>query len=155
LSLTGRGNGKCQESYALGLPNPWRFAMDPNTDGKRCDFSEGGADFMNATAHGWELSLQNFGWQVREGPCSQNKLMDCDDNEGYIRPYHFYSRQDGAAMTGGAFVPNGIWPTKYDNKYFYADYVLGSMYVLGESTKEDCFDCNPTKSHNDVVEFLL
>ena len=102
----GRGDGKCQELYALGLRNPWRFAMDPNTEGNKVRFyvndvgasdweeiSEGGDDFRNATEFGWELGLQNFGWSVREGPCKRGDDGGCDDYEGYIHPVHYYQHQ--------------------------------------------------------------
>lgn len=74
-NVTGRGDGKCQELYAVGLRNPWRFAMDPNTEGNKVRFfvndvgasaweeiSEGGDDFKNNTLFDYELGLQNFGW---------------------------------------------------------------------------------------------
>ena len=36
---TGKVSGKkCQELYAIGLRNPWRMAMDPNTEGNKVRF---------------------------------------------------------------------------------------------------------------------
>jgi hypothetical protein len=33
------------------------------------------------------------------------------------------------SITGGAFVPNGVWPG-YDNKYLFADYNCGAMFTI-------------------------
>lgn len=78
------GSGeKCLELYAVGLRNPWRMSMDPNTEGNKVRFfvndvgasaweeiSEGGDDFRDADAFGWNLGIQNFGWPEREGKTS-------------------------------------------------------------------------------------
>ena len=34
------------------------------------------------------------------------------------------------AITGGAFVPNGIWPAPYDGAYLYGDYTCGKIFQL-------------------------
>ena len=33
-------------------------------------------------------------------------------------------------ITGGAFVPNGLWGAAYDGGYLYADYVCGKILLL-------------------------
>ena len=35
-----------------------------------------------------------------------------------------------ASITGGAFVPNGIWPASYDGTYLFADFVCGWIFRL-------------------------
>jgi len=35
-----------------------------------------------------------------------------------------------ASITGGAFVPNGLWPAAYDGTYLFADYVCGWIFRL-------------------------
>ena len=46
-------------------------------------------------------------------------------------PIHTYPRSTGcAAITGGAFVPNGVWPSTYDNAYLFADYTCGTIFKL-------------------------
>ena len=48
-------------------------------------------------------------------------------------PIYDYVHSGGcAAITGGAFIPNGAWPAAYDNAYFFADYVCGSIFQLTE-----------------------
>lgn len=104
-NATGSGDGKCQELYAVGLRNPFRFSMNPNTP--KVEFfvndvgastweevSRGGDDFQDTTLFNYELGLQNFGWPVYEGPCDRGEKSGCDDvHEGYIRPIHYYQHQ--------------------------------------------------------------
>ena len=52
----------------------------------------------------------------------------------------------------GAFVPNGVWPAEYDNKYFYVDFVFGNIYYFGDEGG-DCAKCNPAKSNKDSDMF--
>lgn len=109
--LDGKTNsGKCQELYAIGLRNPWRFSMDTNSDtkirfyvndvgaAKWEEISEGGSDWENANDWYWKLGIQNFGWPVREGPCRREKTTDCNDSFGYIHPLHFYKHDGGVSM---------------------------------------------------------
>ena len=163
--VTGRGNGKCKELYALGLRNPWRFGMDPDSDKVRFfvndvggatweEVSEGGKDWENATAWNWALGLQNFGWPVREGPCKRGKETLCNNYGGYIHPFHFYIHDGGGAATAGTFVAKGVWPSEYDRKWLYADFVFDKMYVLTHDKDPGCLDCNPAVSGNRVDEFL-
>jgi glucose/arabinose dehydrogenase len=104
--VTGRGDGKCQELYAVGLRNPWRFAMNPNTEGSKIHFyvndvgasdweeiSEGGDDFEDASLFNYELGIQNFGWPGREGPCKRGEDSGCDDYEGFMHPIHYYQHE--------------------------------------------------------------
>lgn len=103
----GRGDGKCQELYAVGLRNPFRFSMNPNTDKVHFfvndvgastweEVSEGGEDFDDNSVFNYELGIQNFAWPEREGPCARGETSGstCDDHEGFIRPIHFY-KHDG------------------------------------------------------------
>ena len=105
-NVTGRGDGKCQEIYAAGLRNPFRFAMDPNTSGNKVRFfindvgasaweeiNEGGDDFEDNSVFNYNLGVQNFGWPEREGPCIRGRSGGCDDYEGYIHPIHYWQHE--------------------------------------------------------------
>ena len=47
----------------------------------------------------------------------------------YTPPIHEYSHDTGcSSITGGAFVPNGVWPAAYDNSYLYGDFVCGKIF---------------------------
>lgn len=59
------------------------------------------------------------------------------------------------AVTAGTFIPKGVWPSEYDGKYLFADFVFGKLYVLTQDGSPDSLDCcEPAKSHNPVEEFL-
>lgn len=94
---------KCQEIFAIGLRNPFRMAMDPNTAADKVrwyvndvgqakweEISEGGTDFIGA----------DYGWPAREGPCPNSQVRGCADVHPYQDPIHFYIHVPGAG--GGA-----------------------------------------------------
>ncbi len=37
-----------------------------------------------------------------------------------------------SSITGGAFVPAGLWPAPYDGSYLFADYVCGKIFRLDD-----------------------
>ena len=41
-----------------------------------------------------------------------------------------HDESDCHAITGGVFVPNGIWPAAFDGTYLYGDYTCGKVFVL-------------------------
>ena len=47
-------------------------------------------------------------------------------------PIHAYSHEPSGcyAITGGAFVPKGIWSASYDDDYLYADLVCGKIFRM-------------------------
>ena len=46
-------------------------------------------------------------------------------------PIYDYSHAGGCrSITGGAFVPAGVWPAAYDGAYMFADYVCGRIFAL-------------------------
>ena len=122
---------KCQEIYAYGLRNPFRFAFDPNASGVRFFINDVGQ-------HSWEEIDEgalgaNYGWPEREGPCVKDSTTDCGPPPaGMTNPIYAYEHTpvNGGAATGGAFVPNGLWGTAYDGAYMFADYANGRMYKL-------------------------
>src|SRR6266508_2208520 len=144
---------KCQEIYAYGLRNPFRQAMDPNTTGVHFYIDDVGQ-------HSWEeisegpIAGANYGWEVREGPCAKDSDTDCGlPPAGMADPIHWYHHgPDGGAVTGGAFVPTGVWPASYDGKYLFADYVFGKIYML-EPGGANCRLCLPPTSAFNQVEF--
>jgi glucose/arabinose dehydrogenase/PKD repeat protein len=122
------GTGPCQEIFARGLRNPFRLAFRPGTH----------AFYINDVGEStWEeinlgQSDANYGWPAREGPCPLSNA-DCTPGgqSGYTEPLYYYKHATGCgSITGGAFVPPGIWPVAYDNTYLFADYVCGKIMRL-------------------------
>ena len=49
-------------------------------------------------------------------------------------PIHSYPHTTGCgSITGGAFVPDGLWPSEYDGSYLYQDFNCGKMFKLTPS----------------------
>jgi hypothetical protein len=46
-------------------------------------------------------------------------------------PIYAYGRSDNCrAVTGAAFVPNGVWPASYDGSYLFGDFTCGKIFQL-------------------------
>jgi glucose/arabinose dehydrogenase len=150
---------KCQEIFAIGMRNPFRFAMDPNTEDGKVRFyvnDVGQAKWEETSEGGTDFAGTHYGWPAREGPCPNSKVNDCADQHPYQDPVHFYihnSEAGGGACTGGAFVPNGIWPHEYDGAYLFGEYVFGHIYILRDTGEPPCITCDPPVSNMDVEVF--
>ncbi|WP_163990757.1 PQQ-dependent sugar dehydrogenase [Pyxidicoccus caerfyrddinensis] len=133
------GTGPCQESYATGLRNPFRFAFQPGTS----------TFFINDVGQGvWEeidegIKGADYGWNTREGHCANNSTTSCDaPPAGMTNPIFDYKHgtndasspfQNCNSITGGAFAPAGAWAPGDDNAYFFSDYVCGKVFKLTRS----------------------
>jgi glucose/arabinose dehydrogenase len=120
----------CQETYAWGLRNPYRIAFDPNAAGTRFyinDVGQGAWEEIDLGAAG-----ADYGWNVREGFCVNGSTTNCGPPPtGMTNPLFAYGRSDGCvSITGGAFVPSGVWPAAYQGKYLFADFGCGKIFRL-------------------------
>jgi glucose/arabinose dehydrogenase len=131
-NVTGRTDPakKCQEIFASGLRNPFRLAFDPNAAGPRFFINDVGETTWEEIDLGKRAA--DYGWNVREGHCARGSTTDCGPPPaGMTNPIFDYSHSTGCvAVTGGAFVPNGIWPTQYDRAYLYADWGCNRIFTL-------------------------
>jgi glucose/arabinose dehydrogenase len=128
-NVTGRTSAglKCQETFAWGLRNPFRIAFDPNTTATRFFINDVGQSLWEEIDEG--QAGADYGWNVREGPCCGSPGPEMTD------PIYSYDHSSGCgAITGGAFVPGGVWPSSYDGAYVYADYVCGELFLLRKGT---------------------
>lgn len=119
----------CQEIFAYGLRNPWRFAFDPNTGATKFHINDVGQNMREEVDLG--ILGANYGWPAREGQCAQGQNPICqppDGNLGYTQPITDYQHTVGEYVTGGAFVPNGAWGSAYDGGYLYADGNPGRIF---------------------------
>jgi PKD repeat protein len=120
----------CRETFAWGLRNPFRFAPDPNAAGMRLFINDVGQSTWEEIDRG--QAGADYGWNVREGPCARGSRTDCGPPPpGMTNPVYAYDHNTGCtAVTGGAFVPNGIWPAAFDHTYLYGDFVCGKIIRL-------------------------
>jgi glucose/arabinose dehydrogenase len=120
----------CQEIFARGLRNPFRFAFDPNASATRFFINDVGQNTWEEVDLG--VAGANYGWPEREGPCANGSTTNCGPPPaGLTNPIHAYGRTTGCtSITGGAFVPNGVWPSAYTGGYLYSDYNCGKIVLL-------------------------
>ena len=152
-SLTGgeaeKAEIKCQEIYASGLRNPWRFAHDPNADGVRFFINDVGRKTWERILHG--EAGANYGYPFREGPCEATEEKNCKPDARYKDPAHWYKHdaEDGGAVTGAAWYPNDAgWPESFAGSYLYAEYASGGIFRIKENTDGCSFPkCDPPTSN--------
>ena len=123
----------CQETYAWGLRNPFRIAFDPNAAGTRFYVNDVGQEVWEEIDEG--TAGADYGWNVREGPCATGSTTNCGaPPAGLTNPIYAYDHGSGCtSITGGAFVPGGVWPAEFSGKYLFADYVCGAIFRLDPS----------------------
>jgi len=135
-NTTGRAAAgvKCQETFAWGFRNPFRIAFDPNDPGTRFFINDVGQNTWEEIDEG--RAGADYGWNVREGHCANGSGTDCGaPPAGMTNPIFDY-RHTGtcASITGGAFVPSGVWPAAYEGAYLFSDYVCGAIFTLTRNT---------------------
>ncbi|HEY0521154.1 MAG TPA: PQQ-dependent sugar dehydrogenase, partial [Ilumatobacteraceae bacterium] len=119
----------CQELFAWGLRNPFRFAFDPNTGPQRFYINDVGLSTREEVDEGG--IGRNYGWPIREGVCPLATPPPCTPAPaGFTDPLTDYGRSIGQVITASAFIPNGHWPAEYDGGYLFADAGSGNMWLL-------------------------
>lgn len=133
---TTAGN-HCQETFAWGLRNPFRFTMDSNATGTRFfinDVGQGDREEVDESKAG-----ADYGWYCREGTRVNSTTGKCNPMPvSMVDPIFEYSHAAAVvpgtaisgcnSITGGAFVPNGVWPAQYDNTYLLVDFICGALF---------------------------
>jgi glucose/arabinose dehydrogenase len=132
-NLTGRTDpGKdCQETFASGLRNPFRFAFDPDASGTRFFINDVGGPRWEEIDRG--KAGADYAWNLCEGNHDNpNRVGSVGCSAApYTPPIHEYSHDTGcSAITDGAFVPNSVWPAEHDNSYLFGDYVCNRIFEL-------------------------
>jgi glucose/arabinose dehydrogenase len=124
-------SGNNRAIWALGLRNPFKFAVQPGT----------GTIFINDVgADAWEeinrgAAGANYGWNIYEGP---------ESDPQYVDPIFAYGHDGGdpattgCSITGGAFYnPEALqFPSVSVGDYFFADFCSGWIRSFDPSTGE-------------------
>jgi glucose/arabinose dehydrogenase len=110
-----RAQGKYRATWALGLRNPYTFAVQPETGRLFINDVGGKAEEINEGFAG-----ANYGWPVVEhGPTADPRFRG---------PIHHYPT---ACIAGGAFAPKNLpWPREYRGRYFFGDFNHGWIKTL-------------------------
>ncbi len=108
-------NGKYRAIWALGLRNPFTFAVRPAT----------GELFINDVGGKYEeidrgVAGANYGWPaIEHGSTTDPRFRG---------PEYFYPQ---ASIAGGDFCPQSSpWPIDWQGRYFFADFVHGWIKTL-------------------------
>ena len=112
-----KAHGKYRAIWALGLRNPFTFAVQPETG--RIMINDVGNSTWEEVNEG--IAGANYGWPETEGPTADRRFRS---------PIHHYS---AASIAGGAFCPSKIsagFPSQYQGKYFFMDFVRGWIKTL-------------------------
>ncbi len=112
--------GQNRAIWALGLRNPFTFAVQPGTGVIHInDVGQGSWEEINLGEAG-----ANYGWPDTEGMHS---------NPAYDNPIYAYSSSSGGtcAITGGTFYnpAAATFPASYVSDYFFADLCANTIYV--------------------------
>lgn len=113
--------------WALGLRNPFTFALNPGGSPAMLinDVGQGSWEEVNPGAAG-----ANFGWPTTEGD------FDPAVRPTFTRPRYAYPNDSSTcAITGGAFYPAAAanFPAQYRGMYFFADFCAGWIRMVDPS----------------------
>ena len=111
-------SGKNRAIWALGLRNPFKFAVKPGTS--TIFINDVGQDTWEEIHRG--AAGANFGWPVHEGVANDPPYVDPIFAYG-----HGSTNTTGCSITGGAFYnpTTGRFPSGYLGDYFFADFCNG------------------------------
>ena len=114
-----------EEIFAYGLRNVWRFSFDKNNTLWAGDVGQNAWEEIDIIQKG-----ENYGWRIMEGLHCFNPNNNCDTT-GLVLPIWEYGHDvsGGFSITGG-FVYSGQLAPALKDKYIYADYVVGKIWVL-------------------------
>ncbi len=126
---TTTGN-TCQEIWAIGMRNPWRWSFDKNSGnlwvGDVGQFSVEEVDLIQQGA--------NYGWRVYEGTSCTNLDPSLCVPANYSPPVFEYSSASGprCSITGGYFY-RGAQRSLPANSYIFSDYCSAEIMRWGGS----------------------
>ncbi|MFK7804053.1 MAG: PQQ-dependent sugar dehydrogenase [Anaerolineae bacterium] len=125
------GQSACEEVWAYGMRNPWRFNFDSVTsDMYMGDVGESRTEELNfqpASSTGGE----NYGWPLFEGSeCAEGVLQtDCDNLANHTPPIFDYPHSAGGGSITGGFVYRGsTYPNLYGH-YIFGDFTNSQIWT--------------------------
>jgi glucose/arabinose dehydrogenase len=125
------GNGcddGCDEVYAYGLRNPWRFSFDRLTH----EIYEGDVGFLYWEEVNLIVRGGNYGWKTMEGRHCNVPALGCD-RTGLIEPIYEYGHPEvggsGCSITGG-YVYRGTRSEALQGTYLFSDYCTSEIQGL-------------------------
>lgn len=126
---TTAGN-TCQEIWAIGMRNPWRWSFDRGGTNQLWvgDVGQDAIEEIDTITGG-----ANYGWRVYEGDrCTNNDPTLCTTPNPYTLPVFEYSSaapDPRCAITGG-YVYRGTQGSIPQGAYVFGDYCTGEIWTL-------------------------
>jgi hypothetical protein len=131
----GAGNG-CDEIWAFGLRNPWRFSFDrADGSGWIADVGQSNWEEVNTFAAGTVGGL-NYGWSCYEGAHFAGDYYtfydysQCQPASAYDMPAYALTHATSDCSITGGFVYRGVAYTDLPGAYFFSDYCRPSIRTL-------------------------
>uniref|UniRef100_UPI00117DBFD9 PQQ-dependent sugar dehydrogenase n=1 Tax=Microbulbifer mangrovi TaxID=927787 RepID=UPI00117DBFD9 len=124
--------GNLDEIWAYGLRNPYRAHWDLIK--QRLYISEVGGNVQETAREDIHLGRAgaNYGWPYCEGECT---------DETYDPPIFSYSHSgstpSGGAVTAGTVYRGDLYPSLYNEVFFFADYAQGFIRYLSFNSQGD------------------
>ena len=118
----GCQDGRCDEIFASGFRNPWRFSFDRDTGRLYvADVGQNNIEELDAVDAGG-----NYGWNLKEGSLCFNpgdgSVHPCFPGPaGVIDPCLQYDHDEGTAIIGG-YVYRGPKSSAVRGRYVFGDY---------------------------------
>src|ERR1043166_3902225 len=115
------------EFWVIGLRNPWRFSIDPQTGRVWVgDVGEGHREEVNLVTKGG-----NYGWVYREGDLAfvSNPPAGFSSIDPLLTYPHGNNTNEGNSVTGGE-VYHGTNLPHLKDAYIFGDYISGNIWSL-------------------------
>lgn len=127
--FVGNGNA-CDEIWAYGVRNPWRFSFDRITGALFIgDVGQGvweEIDFQASTSPGGE----NYGWRCYEGTHEYN-TNGCSGP--FVDPILEYQHLSGRNSITGGYAYRGHGIAGFDGTYLFADFTTGEIWFATQN----------------------
>ena len=141
------------EVWAVGLRNPWRFAIDRVTRSLFvADVGDNRYEEINVVP--LDTAGLNYGWSIREGPQCLYSADLCASAD-FHEPELSYTHLPPCTSVTGGMVYRGTQHPEHQGRYFYSDYCLGWIrsfrFVAGQLT--ETIDWAATQPANRIASF--
>ncbi|MGA7305922.1 MAG: PQQ-dependent sugar dehydrogenase [Rhodothermales bacterium] len=133
--LRDGSGGDCDEIWAYGFRNPWRFSFDPEGTLWVGDVGQSCREEIDRVHPGL-----NYGWDIMEGNLCHPDYVDCtleppDDcsTDGLELPIHDYDRNSvtgGRTVVGGMVYRGEACAPYLTGAYVYGDYGTDNVWAM-------------------------
>ncbi|MBM3714104.1 MAG: PQQ-dependent sugar dehydrogenase, partial [Actinobacteria bacterium] len=145
----GSAQGYCEEIFAYGLRNPWRFSFDPVTNKLWvADVGQDKVEEIDIVQKG-----KNYGWNIMEGSYCYKPPSGCNP-EGLELPVYEYQHPLGESIIGG-YVYHGKAIPELEGVYIYADFITGYIWGLAYFEGQAPQNFTLTKTDLNISSFGL